>query len=395
MRAYKYRFYPTDEQEDTLARTFGCIRYVYNWGLHLKGVAYQERGERLYYKDLSAQLTLLKQQKETVWLNEVSSVVLQQSIRHLDRSFINFFEGRAEYPKSHKKHGKQSATYASNAFKWDGKNLTLAKMKEPLNIRWSGGKQTKYIFKGIPSTVTVSKDLANRYFVSFQVLEEMKPSPAVEQMVGLDLGLKDAVILSTGKKFGNPRFFRKDEDRLAKAQRRLAKKQNGSKNRAKVKRKVARIHARIADRRNDFLHKLTTQIVNENQVIAAESLQVKNMIRNHRLAKSIADVGWGELVRQLEYKSGWYGRTFVQIDKFYPSSKRCSTAGCGHQMDKMPLHVRSWTCPKCGTIHDRDINAAINILAAGLAVLAWGEAVRPARKRQSRRAGKSSVKQET
>ena len=379
-RAYKYRFYPTEEQEQILAKTFGCVRYVYNWGLRLKTDAYYIEGKRLYYKDLSAQLTELKRMPATVWLNEVSSVALQQSLRYLDKAFINFFEGRGSYPQLHKKHSKQSASFMSSAFQWDGQNITLAKMSEPLNIRWSRR------FEGVPSSVTVSKDAANRYHVSILVDEEIPQAPKCNKQVGLDLGLRDAVILSTGQKFGNPRFFRKDEKRLAKAQRRLAKKQKGSKNRAKARLKVARIHAKIADRRSDFLHKLSTRLINENQVIAVESLQVKNMIRNHHLAKSIADVGWGEFVRQLEYKAEWYGRTVAKVDKFYPSSKRCFD--CGHAMPKMPLHIRNWTCPECGEYHDRDVNAAQNILAAGLAVLACGEAIRPARKLKSQREGK-------
>ncbi|WP_206921894.1 IS200/IS605 family element RNA-guided endonuclease TnpB [Alicyclobacillus suci] len=379
-RAYRYRFYPTEEQKQILAKTFGCVRYVYNWGLRLRTDAYYNDSKRLYYKDLSAQLTALKRQKETVWLNEISSVPLQQELRHLDRAFINFFEGRGEYPTFHKKRGKQSATYAASAFKWNGERLTLAKMSEPLNIRWSRD------FVGTPSTVTVSKDSTGRYFVSILVEEEIEQKEPVNTQVGIDLGLTDAVIVSTGQKFGNPRFFRKDEKRLAKAQRQLARKQKGSNNRAKARLKAARIHAKIADRRLDFLHKLSTRLINENQVIAVERLQVKNMIRNHHLAKSIADVGWGELIRQLEYKADWYGRTLVKIDKFYPSSKRCFD--CGHIMPNMPLHIRNWTCPECGEHHDRDVNAAQNILAAGQAVLACGEAVRPARKLKSQREGK-------
>lgn len=378
-RAYKFRFYPTEEQEQILAKTFGCVRYVYNWGLRLKTDAYYNDGKRLYYKDLSAQLTVMKQQTETIWLNEVSSVALQQSLRHLDRAFINFFEGHGAYPQFHKKHGKQSASFMSSAFKWDGQNITLAKMSEPLNIRWSRR------FASAPSSVTISKDSADRYHISILVDEEIPTAPSCDKQVGIDLGLADAVILSTGQKFGNPRFLRKDEKKLAKAQRQLAKKQKGSRNRAKARLKVARIHAKIADRRNDFLHKLSTQLIHENQVIAVESLQVKNMIRNHHLAKAIADVGWSEFVRQLEYKAQWYGRTVVKIDKFYPSSKRCFD--CGYVMPKMPLNIRYWTCPACGVHHDRDVNAAQNILAAGLAVFACGEAVRPARKLKSQRAG--------
>lgn len=379
-RAYRFRFYPTDEQKQILAKTFGCVRYVYNWGLRLKTDTYHQAGKSLSYKDLSAQLTVLKRQPETVWLNEISSVAIQQSLRHLDKAFINFFAGRGSYPRFHKKQSKQSASFMSSAFKWDGQNLTLAKMSKPLNIRWSRR------FTGIPSSVTVSKDTADRYHVSILVDEEIPHAPACKQQVGIDLGLTDFVILSTGKKFDNPHFFREDEKRLAKAQRQLARKQKGSRNRAKARLKVARIHAKIADRRLDFLHKLSMQLIHENQVIAVESLQVKNMIRNHHLAKSIADVGWGEFVRQLEYKAEWYGRTVVKIDKFYPSSKRCFD--CGHILPKMPLSVRHWTCPECGEHHDRDVNASQNILAAGLAVLACGEAIRPARKLNSQREGK-------
>ena len=379
-KAYRFRFYPTAEQAQLLSRTFGCVRYVYNWGLRLKTDAYYQESERLYYADLCKRLTVLKQQPETVWLNEVSSVALQQSLAHLDRAFLNFFEGRAKYPEFHKKHAKQSASFMTSAFKWDGQNISLAKMKEPLAIRWSRR------FSGIPSSVTVSRDAAHRYHISILVDEATVPLPIINAQVGADLGLTHAVILSTGEKIGNPRFYRKDERRLARAQRRLSRKQKGSKNRAKARLKAARIHARIADRRNDFTHKLTTRLVHDNQVIAVESLQVKNMMQNRHLSKSIADVNWGEMVRQLEYKAAWYGRTVVKIDKWYPSSKRCSD--CGHIMQKMPLQVRSWTCPECGERHDRDVNAAQNILAAGLAVLACGEAVRPARKLNSKREGK-------
>ena len=379
-RAYRYRFCPTAEQAQILARTFGCVRYVYNWGLRLKTDAYYQEGRRLYYDALSSQLTVLKRQSETVWLNEVSSVALQQSLRHLDKAFLSFFEGRAKYPDFHKKHGKQSASFMTSAFKWDGQNITLAKMKEPLAIRWSRR------FSGVPSSVTVSRHAANRYHISILVDEATAPLPPADSQVGIDLGLTHAIILSTGGKVENPKFYGKDEKRLEKAQRRLSRQQKGSKNRAKARLKVARIHAQVADRRRDFTHKLTTRLIHENQVIAVESLQVKNMIRNHHLAKSIADVSWGKMVRQLEYKAGWYGRTLVKIDKFYPSSKRCFD--CGHIAPKMPLQIRSWVCPECGVRHDRDINAAQNVLAAGLAVLACGEAIRPARKLKSKRDGK-------
>jgi putative transposase len=351
-KAYKYRFYPSDEQQRLLAQTFGCCRYVYNWALRQRTDAYYQHGERLYYEGTAQRLVLLKKQEETLWLNEVSSVPLQQALRHLDKAFRNFFEGRAEYPTFKKKRNQQAATYASNAFTWDGHHLTLAKMDIPLDITWhrplpNGCK---------PSSVTITKDEADRFFVSILVEEDIKPLEVTPQMVGLDLGLKSMVITSDGHTYGNPKFFAQDEKKLAKAQRRHAKKKKGSKNRAKARLKVARIHKKIADRRRDYQHKLSTQTIRENQIVCVESLQVKHMVKNHCLAKAISDVGWSEFVRQLEYKAAWYGRTVVKIDKWYPSSKRCFD--CGHILDALPLDVRSWSCPECGVVHDRDINAA-------------------------------------
>jgi putative transposase len=373
-RAYKYRVYPTDEQKHILARTFGCARFVYNWALRQKTDAFYQENKRLYYKDLSEALTCLKQQTDYSWLSEVSSVPLQQALRHLEKAFLNFFEGRAKYPTFKKKRHRQSATYTSNAFKWDGTQLTLAKMMKPLDIRWSRPLPDG----AIPSSVTVTKDCVDRYFVSILVEEDIKQLEPVEQSVGADLGLKEFVILSTGETVGNPKFFHKDEKELAKAQRRHAKKKKGSKNRAKACKKIASIHARIADRRRDFLHQLSTRLIRENQTICVESLQVKNMVKNHSLAKAISDVGWSEFVSQLEYKAAWYGRNLVKIDKWYPSSKRCFD--CGHILDSLDLDVRVWTCPECGVVHDRDINAARNIHAVGLTVFeACGEAVRPGR----------------
>lgn len=356
-----------------LARTFGCVRYVYNWALRQRTDAYYQRGERWYYAQMSSALTALKKQEEHLWLNDVSSVPTQQALRHLDRAILNFFEGRADYPTFKKKHGPQSAEYTRSAFTWDGTHLTLAKMETPLDIHWS-----RPLPKGCkPSTVTVSKDCANRYFVSILVEEDIKHLPVINKRIGLDLGLKSMVVTSDGHTYGNPKVFAKDEKKLAKAQRRHAKKQKGSKNRRKAQLKVARIHARITDRRRDYQHKLSTKIIRENQVVCVESLSVKNMVKNHSLAKAISDVGWSEFVRQLEYKAAWYGRTLVKIDKFYPSSKRCFD--CGHILETLTLDIRFWTCPECGVSHDRDINASKNILAAGLAVAASGESIRPGR----------------
>ncbi|GHO71999.1 transposase [Ktedonobacter sp. SOSP1-52] len=370
-RAFKYRVYPTPEQRQMLAQTFGCCRFVYNWALRKKTDAYYKDHQRLYYKDLSILLTDLKKQEETPWLNEVSSVPLQQALRHLDKAFLNFFEGRAKYPTFHKKRNAQSATYTANAFTWRNGSLTLAKMSEPLQIVWSRPLPND----AIPSSVTITKDCADRYFISLLVEEDIVHLPCNEKAIGADLGLKSFVALSSGEIVGNPRFFAKDEKHLARAQRRHAKKKKGSKNRDKARKKVARLHAHIADRRRDFLHKLSTRLIRENQTICVESLAVKNMVKNEKLAKAISDVGWSEFVSQLEYKADWYGRTLVKIDRWYPSSKRCFE--CGHLLDALTLDVREWTCPECGVHHDRDINAANNILAVGLTVHACGESIRP------------------
>jgi putative transposase len=339
--------------------------------LRLRTDAWMQRQERIGYHESSGVLTVLKKQPEYAWLNEVSSVPVQQALRHLQTAFANFFARRTSYPQFKRKDGKQSAEYTTSAFKWDGQLLKLAKMPEPLNIRFS-----RTIPKAATvTTVTVIKDTADRYFVSLLCDDAVAAKPAVQSKVGVDLGLTHFAILSTGEKVVSPNTFRRNETKLAKLQRKLAKKQKGSNRRIKAKLKVARLHARIADSRRDFLHKLSTRLINENQVIAIESLAVSNMQKNHCLSKSISDASWSEFVRQLEYKALWYGRELIGIDKWFPSSRRCSD--CGYTLPKMPLNVRQWTCPECGTVHDRDINAARNVLAAGLAVPAHGETVSP------------------
>ena len=372
-RAYRFRFYPTQAQEQVLAQTFGCARFAYNHMLRLRSDAWLQGQERIGYHATSAALTALKKTPEHAWLNEVSSVPVQQALRHLQTAFANFFAKRAKYPSFKRKNGPQSAEYTTSAFRWDAakREIRLAKMDDALKIRWS---------RTIPhtaklTTVTVSKDSAGRYFVSLLCDDTVAPKPEAQGRVGIDLGLTHFAILSTGEKIAAPKTFRKNEARLARKQRALARAKLGSKNRAKWKLKVARLHAHITDARRDFLHKLSTRLISENQVIAVETLSVMNMKRNHSLAKSIGDASWSEFVRQLEYKAQWFGRTLVGIDRWYPSSKTCSA--CGHVQGKMPLDVRQWTCPQCGTIHDRDVNAARNILAAGLAVAAHGESVSP------------------
>ncbi|WP_138435724.1 RNA-guided endonuclease InsQ/TnpB family protein [Marinobacter shengliensis] len=366
-RAYKYRFYPTPEQEVLLARTFGCVRFVYNSVLRYRTDAFHERQEKIGYAAASAKLTALKKDPDLAFLSDVSCVPLQQSLRHQQTAFKNFFEGRARYPRFKSKRHRQSAEFTRSGFKYRDGQLFLAKSKDPLAIRWTRDLPCE------PTTITVSRDSAGRYFVSCLCQFDPRALPVTPKITGIDLGLKDLFVTSDGHRIGNPRHTATYAAKLAKAQQRLSRKKLGSRNRAKARLKVARIHAKLSDCRMDSLHKLSRKIVNENQVICVESLKVKNMLRNRSLAKSISDAGWGEFVRQMKYKSDWAGRQVVAIAPWYPSSKRCS--GCGFVMDSMPLTVRHWICPDCAAEHDRDINAAINIKAAGLAVLALGENV--------------------
>ncbi|MGR3933739.1 RNA-guided endonuclease InsQ/TnpB family protein [Streptomyces sp. BRA346] len=385
-RAFKCRFYPTDEQAAELSRTFGCVRLVYNKALEDRTRAWYGEQRRVSYVQSSAALTEWKKTGELAFLSEVSSVPLQQALRHLQTAFGNFFAKRAKYPrfKSRKRSGA-SAEYTRSAFTWRDGRLTLAKMDQPLDIRWSrplpGGAE--------PTTVTVSRDSAGRWFVSMLCADTVAPAPATGAAVGLDAGITSLVTLSTGEKIANPKHERRDRARLAKAQRELSRKAKGSANREKARRRVACIHARIADRRRDFLHKLSTRLVRENQTVVLEDLAVRNLLKNGKLARAISDAAWTDLRMMLEYKCAWYGRELVTIDRWFPSSKLCGA--CGTVREKLPLNVREWTCV-CGAVHDRDVNAARNILAAGLAVSACGDGVRP--QRESSRTGRSSVKQE-
>ncbi|RKN06984.1 RNA-guided endonuclease InsQ/TnpB family protein [Streptomyces radicis] len=385
-RAFRYRFYPTDEQAAELSRTFGCVRLVYNKALEERTRAWYGEQRRISYVQSSAALTEWKKTKELAFLREVSCVPLQQALRHLQAAFGNFFAKRATYPryKSRKK-SRASAEYTRSAFTWREGELTLAKMSGPLDIRWS-----RPLPQGAePSTVTVSRDAAGRWFVSLLCEDTVTEAPATGAAVGVDAGVTSLVTLSTGEKIANPRHERRDRARLARAQRELSRKAKGSANREKARRKVARVHARIADRRRDFLHKLTTRLVRENQTVVIEDLAVRNLLRNGRLARAISDAAWTELRSMLEYKCAWYGRDLVVIDRWFPSSRLCGA--CGTVAARMPLNVRVWTCD-CGAVHDRDVNAARTILAAGLAAAACGDGVRP--QRESSRTRQSSMKQE-
>lgn len=361
--AYKYRFYPTDEQKTLLAQTFGCVRFVYNNILEYRHNEYYQNNNSINYTETSAKLTELK--KDLDWLKDVSSVALQQSLRNLDVAFSNFFKGQNRYPKFKNRNKRQSFRLVNSGFNIKDGKLYIAKSKEPLEVKWSRDLDLSKI-----NSITISKDCANRYHVSIQGEKYIKLKPVNQNKIGIDLGLTHFLIDSNGNKISNPRNTRKYAKKLKIEQRRLSNKQKGSENFKKQKFKVAQVHAKIADCRKDFLHKLSTNIVNENQVIILEDLAVKNMVKNRKLSKSISDAAWSTFVNMLKYKSEWFGRTFHQVNRWYPSSKTCSS--CGHLHSKMPLSVRNFSCEGCGATHDRDINAAKNILTVGQTELACG-----------------------
>lgn len=382
-RAYRFRFYPTPEQENLLRRTLGCCRLVYNKALDVRSKAWTEEQRNITYKDTSSLLTGWKKTEDLRFLNEVSCVPLQQALRHLQKAFSGFFKQESDYPNFKKKSHGGSAEFTRSAFDWDGRNLYLAKLAEPLPIRWS-----RTLPKGAaPSTVTVSLDPAGRWHVSILVKETIRRMRRRSQSIALDLGVDSFAVASNGWRIDNPRHLKNSLERLAKAQRALDRTVKGSRNHEKARLKVARIHARITDQRRDFLHKLSTRIIRENQTVIIEDLKVANMSKrckpnpnpehpgqylpNGQKAKSglnrgILDAGWSEFRRMLEYKAEWYGRKLIVIDRWYPSTQLCSA--CGAKTGPTSLDVREWTCPECGVHHDRDGNAALNLLAAGLAV---------------------------
>ncbi len=363
--AYKCRAYPDADQQQMLARTFGCVRVVWNQTLAVRHARYAVEGKSTSYAQTDAALTAMKKTPELEWLNEVSSVPLQQALRHQHTAFQAFFAGRARYPRFKSRQGRQSAAYTRSAFRMKDGALRLAKTTAPLVFVWSW---PDIDVTGLdPTTVTVSRDPCGRWYVSFAVeVADPEQLPSTGRVVGVDLGIKDFAVASDGEKIPNPRKLARRASALARYQRRLARCQKGSANRAKAKAKVARAHRKVCASRTDFLHRTSTALVRDHDVIVIEDLAVKNMVRNHSLAKAISDCGWGTFRQMLEYKTAKYGRHLIVVGRWFPSSKTCSA--CGHLLADLSLGTRTWQCPSCGTRHDRDINAAKNIAAAGLAV---------------------------
>jgi putative transposase len=385
--AYKCRVYPDPEQVSVLNRTFGCVRVVWNRTLSWRQARYRDGQASTSYAQASGYLTAMKATQELGWLNEVSCVPLQQALRHQQAAFAGFFAGRARCPRYKSRNGRQCAEYTRSGFRYPDAQLFLAKMSTPLAFAWSWPDIDPASLD--PTTVTVSRDPCGRWYVSFAVeVPEPAPLPATDAVVGMDLGITDFVVTSDGQKIPNPRSLARRERSLARYQRRLARCQQGSANRAKAKAKVARAHRKVRASRADFLHRTSARLVREHDVIVIEDLNVTGMVRNHSLANAIADCGWGTFRRMLEYKAARAGRQLIVIGRFYPSSKTRST--CGHLLTELPLSTRTWRCPSCGTRHDRDVNAAKNILAAGLAVSACGADVRHSGSSRVR----SAVKQE-
>ncbi|MFE5942081.1 RNA-guided endonuclease InsQ/TnpB family protein [Streptomyces sp. NPDC056480] len=374
---YCFRLYPSTGQRMALARAFGCARVVFNDALRARETT---RGAGLPFissGELSKQLTSAKKTRERAWLAEVSSVVLQQSLRDLDAAYKNFFDSlKGKRPRmgpprfKSRKDTRQSVRFTANAG-WKitpGGKIRLPKVGD-ISVKWSR------TLPSAPSTVTVVKDSAGRYFASFVIETSPGPLPGTEAVIGIDLGLTHFAILSDGTKIDSPRFLRRAEKKLKKAQQDLSRKTKGSKNRDKARIKVARAHARTGDARREFHHQLSTKIIRENQAVAVEDLAVRGLART-RLAKSVHDAGWSAFITMLEYKAALYGRTFHRIGRFEPTSQTCSA--CGIKDGPKPLNVREWTCRSCGAVLDRDVNAAVNIAkAAGLAVSACGARVRP------------------
>lgn len=358
MRAYKFRAYPTEKQRDLLERHFGCTRFVYNHFLAVRRDEYLGNKKRLNYYDTASRLKELKQTEDHAWLKEVNAQSLQSSLRNLEVSYSKFFRKEAAFPRFHSKDGRQSFTVPQSVFVMENA-VRIPKFTEGIKCR------IHREVRGEVCYATVSREPSGKYFISVTCrIKDAEPKDKACGAVGIDVGIKELAVCSNGKRYANEKVYEGERDRLRHLQRILSRKQKGSNRRKRARIEVARLHERIRNRRIDHLHKVSSEIIRENQTICVEDLNVKGMMSNHHLAGSVASSSFGELVRQLQYKAEWNGRNFVKIGRFFPSSKTCHE--CGFIKQDLKLSDRKWVCPKCGKEIDRDFNAALNILQQGM-----------------------------
>ena len=363
-KAYKYRIYPNKRQKELLAKSFGCCRFVYNHFLNKRIETYQTEQKTLTYNQCSSELTKLKSELE--WLKEPDKCSLQNALKDVDRAYKNFFKNNAGFPK-YKSKKTHRFSYRTNAI-----NGNIAYLEKHIKLPKLGmvKTRTKLIPQGRILNATISQEPSGKYYVSLCCTDvEIPKLEKTGKEIGIDLGIKSFAVTSSGETIPNAKYLQKSLNKLARLQRELSRKTRGSSNWNKARIKLARLQEHIANQRTDFLQKLSTKLIRENDVICIEDLQVKNMIRNHKLARNIADVSWSEFIRQLKYKADWYGKTIIKVDKWYASSQICSC--CGEQFPiTKDLSIREWICPNCHTVLDRDGNAAINILREGKRILA-------------------------